>query len=191
MAAPGRPHGPVGPLDAVGCDNGPWQGPAPLQRRAGGPVRRQSTSRAVAWHWVRGTGELPAALYNGWAVTTGRYRSRDGAPRRRRHTRHATGRATGAVCRAAVGKVALWVTGGRTAVGIRDFDDVCARVGARDQGMWPIGPDSRDYEETTFCCKELSFLFPAPQGRFPRHVSCFPQVLSIAVSRLQKRNGYS
>ena len=48
MAAPGRPHGPVGPLDAVGCDNGPWQGPAPLQRRAGGPVCRQSTSRAVA-----------------------------------------------------------------------------------------------------------------------------------------------
>ena len=117
MAAPGRPHGSVGPPDALGCDNGPWQGPAPLQRRAGGPVRRQSTSRAVAWHWVRGTGELPAALYNGWAVTTGRYRSRDGAPRRRRHTRHATGRATGAVCRAAVGKVALWVTGGRAAVG--------------------------------------------------------------------------
>ena len=115
MAAPGRPHGPLGPLGAVGCDNGPWQGPAPLQRRAGGPVRRQSTSRAVAWHWVRGTGELPAALYNGWAVTTGRYRSRDGAPRRRRHTRHATGRATGAVCRAAVGNVALWVPGGRAA----------------------------------------------------------------------------
>ena len=112
MAAPGRPHGSVGPPDALGCDNGPWQGPAPLQRRAGGPVRRQSTSRAVAWHWVRGAGELPAALYNGWAVTTGRYRSRHGAPRRRRHTRHATGRATGAVCRAAVGKVALWVTGG-------------------------------------------------------------------------------
>ena len=74
---------------------------------------------------------------------------------------------------------------------VRDFDEVCAGVYPRDQRMWPIGPDSRDYEETTFCCYFFSFLFPAPQGRFPRHVSCFPQVLSIAVSRLQKRNGYS
>ena len=36
---------------------------------------------------------------------------------------------------------------------VRDFRGFFAGVGARDQGMWPIGPDSRDNEETTFCCK--------------------------------------
>ena len=36
---------------------------------------------------------------------------------------------------------------------VRDFRGFFAGVGARDQGMWPIGPDSRDYEETTFCWK--------------------------------------
>ena len=186
MAAPGRPHRPVGPLDAVGCDNGPWQGPAPLQRRAGGPVRRQSTSRAVAWHWVRGTGELPAALYNGWAVTTGRYRSRDGAPRRRRHTRHATGRATGAVCRAAVGKVALWVTGGYLI-----FADFWPGSSLETRGCGLSGRIPETMKKQHFVGSNWGFLFPAPQGRFPRHVSCFPQILSIVVSRLQKRNDYS
>ena len=33
---------------------------------------------------------------------------------------------------------------------VRDFHGFFTGVCARDQGMWPIGPDSRDYEEAAF-----------------------------------------
>ena len=189
-----RPHGPVGPPDALGCDNGPWlAGPCatPAPRRGACASAKHLQGRGLAL----GAGHRRAPSSPQPCITAGRLQrvaiDREMA-RRGAAATPATRRAV-RLARCAVPRSAKLHYGSPVGARllVRDFRGFFAGVYPRDQRMWPIGPDSRDYEETTFCSKELSFLFPAPQGRFPRHVSCFPQVLSISVSRLQKRNGYS
>ena len=50
---------------------------------------------------------------------------------------------------------------------VRDFRGFFAGVCARDQGMWPIGPDSRDYEETTFLLVVIEFFVSRSSGSIP------------------------
>ena len=121
MAIPGRPHGSVGPPDALGCDNGPWQGPAPLQRRAGGPVRRQSTPSPGPWP---GTGCGAPASSPQPCITAGRLQrvaidremARRGAAATPA-TRRAVRLARCAAPRSAKLHYGSPVTGGRAAVG--------------------------------------------------------------------------